>query len=91
MQIVEETVTYGWSQGTSPYLVVTIYSKRPPCLNFAVYTGYMLPRRLRRLDALLLLRTTNNCMYTCFDLMLDTVTAERSEANTRVTVGSNLS
>ncbi len=53
MQIVEETVTYGWPQGTSPYLVVTIYSKRPPCLNFAVYTGYMLPRRLRRLDALL--------------------------------------
>ncbi len=52
MQIVEETVTYGWPQGTSPYLVVTIhvYSKRPPCLNFAVYTGYMLPRRL---DALL--------------------------------------
>ncbi len=41
MQIVEETVTYGWSQGTSPYLVVTIYSKRPPCLNFAVYTGYI--------------------------------------------------
>ncbi len=31
MQIVEETVTYGWRQGTSPYLVVTIYSKRPPC------------------------------------------------------------
>ncbi len=54
MQIVEETVTYGWPQGTSPYLVFTIYSKRPPCLNFAVYTGYMLPRRLRRLDALLL-------------------------------------
>ncbi len=24
MQIVEETVTYGWPQGTSPYLVVTI-------------------------------------------------------------------
>ncbi len=36
MQIVEETVTYGWPQGTSPYLVVTICSKRPPCLNFAV-------------------------------------------------------
>ncbi len=53
MQIVGETVTYGWPQGTSPYLVVTIYSKRPPCLNFAVYTGYMLPCRLRRLDALL--------------------------------------
>ncbi len=51
MQIVEETVTYGWPQGTSPYLVVPNYSKRPPCLNFAVYTGYMLPRRL---DALLL-------------------------------------
>ncbi len=55
MHIVEETVTYGWPQGTSPYLVVTIYSKRPPCLNFAVHTGYMLPRRLCRLDALLLL------------------------------------
>ncbi len=41
MQIVEE---YGWPQGTS--LVVTIYSKRQPCLNFAVYTGYMLPRPL---------------------------------------------
>ncbi len=54
IQIVEETVTYGWPQGTSPYLVVTIYSKCPPCLNFAVYTGYMLPRRLRRLDVLLL-------------------------------------
>ncbi len=53
MQIVEETVTYGWLQGTSPYLVVTIYSKRPPCLYFAVYTGYMLPRRLCLLDALL--------------------------------------
>ncbi len=52
MQLVRETVTYGWPQGTSPYLVVTIYSKRPPCLNFAVYTGYMLPRRL---DALLIL------------------------------------
>ncbi len=52
MQIVEETVTYGWPQGTSPYLVVTIYSKRPPCLNFAVYTAYMLPRRL---DVLLLI------------------------------------
>ncbi len=54
MQIVEETVTYGWPQGTSPYLVVPIYSKRPPCLNFAVYIvsirSYMLPRRL---DALL--------------------------------------
>ncbi len=24
MQIVEETVTYGWPQGTSPYLVATI-------------------------------------------------------------------
>ncbi len=58
MQIVEETVTYGWPQSTSPYLVVTIYSKRPPCLNFAVYTGYMLPRRLRRLDALLIPPTT---------------------------------
>ncbi len=46
MQFVEETVTYGWPQGTSPYLVVTIYSKRPPCLNFAVYT---LPRRLNAL------------------------------------------
>ncbi len=58
MQIVEETVTYGWPQGTSPYLVVTIYSKCPPCLKFAVYTGYMLPRRLRRLDALLARRTS---------------------------------
>ncbi len=41
----------------APYLVATIYSKRPPCLNFAVYIAsirnYMLPRRLRRLDALL--------------------------------------
>ncbi len=55
MQIVGETVTYRWPQGTSPYLVVTIYSKRPPCLNFAVYTGYMLPRRL---DALLSLLNT---------------------------------
>ncbi len=33
MQIVGETVTYGWPQGTSPYLVVTINSTRPPCLN----------------------------------------------------------
>ncbi len=41
----------------APYLVATIYSKRPPYLNFAVYIAsirsYMLPRRLRRLDALL--------------------------------------
>ncbi len=53
LQTVEETVTYGWTQGTSPYLVVTLYSMHPPCLNFAVHTGYMLPRRLCRLDALL--------------------------------------
>ncbi len=41
----------------APYLVATIYSERPPCLNFAVYIAsirsYMLPLRLRRLDALL--------------------------------------
>ncbi len=41
----------------APYLVATIYSKRPPCLNFAVYIvsirSYMLPRRLRRLNVLL--------------------------------------
>ncbi len=38
----------------APYLVATIYSKRLPCLNFAVYIvsirSYLLPRRL---DALL--------------------------------------
>ncbi len=28
-------------------------SKRRPCLNFAVSIGYMLPHRLRRLNALL--------------------------------------
>ncbi len=43
----------------APYLVATIYSTRPQCLNFAVYIvsirSYMLPRRLRRLDALLVL------------------------------------
>ncbi len=42
----------------APYLVATIYSKGPPCLNFTVYIvsirSYMLPRRLRRLDALLI-------------------------------------
>ena len=37
----------------SPYLVVTKISIRMPCLNFAVYSSCMLPRRLRRLDALL--------------------------------------
>ncbi len=63
MQIVGETVTYGWPQGTSPYLVVTIYSRCPPCLNFAVYTGYMLPHRLCRLDALLMVCITNTTSY----------------------------
>ena len=38
-----------------PYLDVTKISIRPPCLNFAVYSSHMLPRRLRRLDVLLIL------------------------------------
>ena len=33
-----------------PYLEISI---RQPCLNFAVSSSYMLPRRLRRLDVLL--------------------------------------
>ena len=37
-----------------PYLDVTKISIRHPCLNFAVYSSHMLPRRLRRLDVLLL-------------------------------------
>ncbi len=37
MQIVEETVTYGWPQGTSPHLVVTIHSKRPPFVFCRLY------------------------------------------------------
>ena len=36
-----------------PYLDVTKISIRQPCLNFAVYSSHMLPRRLRRLDVLL--------------------------------------
>jgi len=36
-----------------PYLDVTKISIREPCLNFAVYSSHMLPRRLRRLDVLL--------------------------------------
>ena len=40
---------------TCTYLVVAKNNIRPPCLNFAVYSTYMLPRRLRLLDVLLLL------------------------------------
>ena len=36
------------------YLVVAKNNVRPPCLNFAVYSTYMLPRRLHLLDVLLL-------------------------------------
>ena len=36
-----------------PYLDVTKISIWQPCLNFAVYSSRMLPRRLRRLDVLL--------------------------------------
>ena len=36
-----------------PYLDVTKISIRQPCLNFAIYSSHMLPRRLRRLDVLL--------------------------------------
>jgi len=36
-----------------PYLDVTKISIRQPCLNFAVYSSHMLPRRLCRLDVLL--------------------------------------
>ena len=38
---------------TCTYLVVAKNNIRPPCLNFAVYSTYMLPRRLRLLDVLL--------------------------------------
>ncbi len=52
----------------APYLVATIYSKRPPCLNFAVYIvsirSNMLPRRLRRLDALLIICMKNTHLET---------------------------
>ena len=37
---------------TCTYLVVAKYNIRPPCLNFAVYSAYMLPRLL---DVLLVL------------------------------------
>jgi len=37
-----------------PYLDVTKISIRQPCLSFAVYSSHMLPRRLRRLDVLLM-------------------------------------
>ena len=36
-----------------PYLDVTKISIRQPCLNFAIYSSHMLPRRLCRLDVLL--------------------------------------
>ena len=35
------------------YLDVTKISIRQPCLNFAIYSSHMLPRRLCRLDVLL--------------------------------------
>ena len=38
-----------------PYLDVTKISIRQPCLNFAVYSSHMLPRRLRWLDVLLII------------------------------------
>ena len=38
-----------------PYLDVTKISIRQPCLNFAVYSSHMLPRRLNRLDVLLVI------------------------------------
>ncbi len=51
----------------APFFVATIYSKRPPCLNFAVYIvnirSYMLPRRLRRLDALLIVRMISPLIF----------------------------
>ena len=45
-----------------PYLDVTKISIWQPCLNFAVYSSHMLPRRLRRLDVLLvkILTSTKN-------------------------------
>ena len=38
---------------TCTYLVVAKNNIRPACSNFAVYSTYMLPRRLRQLDVLL--------------------------------------
>ncbi len=71
MQIVEETVTYGWPQGASPYLVVTIYSKRSPCLSFAVYTGYMLPGRLDVLLPLSIERVCSSYSVYILDLCVE--------------------
>ena len=43
---------------TFPYLIVSKISIRPPCLNFAVYSSNMLPRRLCRIDGLLITHTS---------------------------------
>jgi len=43
-----------------PYLDVTKISIRQPCLKIAVYSSHMLPRRLRRLDVLLVLPMFTN-------------------------------
>ena len=50
-----------------PYLDVTKISIRQPCLNFAIYSSHMLPRRL---DVLLVLHTCTSILGTLLALYL---------------------